>query len=154
MMPTDKDRRRVAAKLRAMTEGKIPMAEYPVEALYIAFGMPMSCEIDGALIGYIADLIEPADATPGTLCAHCEKCSWRSCTQGDLEGGCDFEPRVDEGEPPYNLYSLYEAVLHRRPRDEFAIEDDEVEELMRTLLDICNCPERKYIELAHDEGEE
>lgn len=153
-MPTDEERQRVAAKLRAMTEGQSPMAEYPVEALYIAFGMPMSCEIDGALIGLIADLVEPADATPGALCAHCEKCSWCSCTQGDLEGGCDFEPRVDEGEPPYNLYSLYEAVLHRRPRDEFAIEDDEVEELMKALLDICNRPERKYIELAHDEGEE
>lgn len=60
MMPTDEDRRRVAAKLRAMTEGQSPMAEYPVEALYIAFGMPMNWEIDGALIGYIADLIYPA----------------------------------------------------------------------------------------------
>lgn len=60
MMPTDEERRRVAERLRAMTEGQSPMAEYPVEALYIAFGMPMSCDIDGALIGYIADLIEPA----------------------------------------------------------------------------------------------
>ena len=153
-MPTDEERRSVAARLRAMTEGKSPMAEYPVEMLFIAFGMPMSRDIDGALIGQIADLIDPADATPGALCAHCEKLSWFGCIQGDLEGGCDFEPSVEEGEPPYNLYSLYEAVLHRRPRDEFAIEDDEVEELMRTLIDICNCPERKYIELAHDEGEE
>ncbi|WP_302152595.1 hypothetical protein [uncultured Enorma sp.] len=154
MMPTDEERRSVAARLRAMTEGQSPMAEYPVEMLFIAFGMPMSRDIDGALIGQIADLIDPADATPGALCAHCEKLSWCGCIQGDLEGGCDFEPSVEEGEPPYNLYSLYEAVLHRRPRDEFAIEDDEVEELMRTLLDICNCPERKYIELAHDGGEE
>ena len=45
-------------------------------------------------------------------------------------------------------------MLHRRPRDEFAIEDDEVEELMKGLLDICNDPGRKYIELVHDEGEE
>lgn len=154
MMPTDEERRSVAARLRAMTEGQSPMAEYPVEMLFIAFGMPMSRDIDGALIGQIADLIDQADATTGALCAHCEKLSWCGCIQGDLEGGCDFEPSVEEGEPPYNLYSLYEAVLHRRPRDEFAIEDDEVEELMRTLLDICNCPERKYIELAHDEGEE
>lgn len=154
MMPTDEERRSVAARLRAMTEGQSPMAEYPVEMPFIAFGMPMSRDIDGALIGKIADLIDQADATAGALCAHCEKLSWCGCIQGDLEGGCDFEPSVEEGEPPYNLYSLYEAVLHRRPRDEFAIEDDEVEELMRTLLDICNCPERKYIELAHDEGEE
>lgn len=60
MMVTDEERRRVAEKLRAMTEGQSPMAEYPVEALYIAFGMPMSRDIDGALIGYIADLIDPA----------------------------------------------------------------------------------------------
>ena len=153
-MPTDEERRSVAARLRAMTEGQSPLAEYPVEMLFSAFGRPMSRDIDGALIGQIADLIDPSDATPGALCAHCEKLSWCGCIQGDLEGGCDFEPSVEEGEPPYNLYSLYEAVLHRRPRDEFAIEDDEVEELMRTLLDICNCPERKYIELAHDGGEE
>ena len=153
-MPTDDARRSGAARLRAMTDCHSTMAECPVEMLFIAFGMPMSRDIDGALIGQIADLIDPADATPGALCAHCEKLSWCGCIQGDLEGGCDFEPSVEEGEPPYNLISLYEAVLHRRPRDEFAIEDDEVEELMRTLLDIYNCPERKYIELAHDGGEE
>lgn len=60
MMPTDEERRSVAARLRAMTEGQSPMAEYPVEMLFIAFGMPMSWKIDGALIGYIADLIEPS----------------------------------------------------------------------------------------------
>lgn len=59
MMVTDEERRRAAAKLRAMTEGKSPMAEYPVEMLFIAFGMPMNTDIDGALIGYIADLIDP-----------------------------------------------------------------------------------------------
>lgn len=59
MMTTDDKRRRVAAKLRAMTEGQSPMSEYPVEMLFVAFGMPMNCEIDGALIGYIADLIDP-----------------------------------------------------------------------------------------------
>lgn len=58
-MTTDDKRRRVAANLRAMTEGQSPMAEYPVEMLFVAFGMPMNRDIDGALIGYIADLIDP-----------------------------------------------------------------------------------------------
>lgn len=59
MMPTDDDRRRAAANLRALTDNQSPMAEYPVEMLYVAFGMPVNRDIDGALIGHIADLIEP-----------------------------------------------------------------------------------------------
>ena len=52
-----------------------------------------------------------------------------------------IEPQpITEGEPPYNLYSLYEAVLRRHPRSEYAIEDDEVDELVDALLDICNAP--------------
>lgn len=60
MAVTADERREVAARLRAMTEGQSPMAEYPVEMLFVAFGMPMSRDVDGALIGRIADLIEPA----------------------------------------------------------------------------------------------
>ena len=96
----------------------------------------------------LADLIEPNRDSGGRaiLCAHCENVSWCGCEPGDEEGGCDFEPSVTEGEPPHNLYSLYEAVLRRRPRDEYAIEDDEVEELFDALLDICNAPGNEYIQ--------
>lgn len=72
--------------------------------------------------------------------------SWCGCEPGDEEGGCDFEPSVTEGEPPYNLYSLYEVVLRRHPRDEYAIEDDEVGELVDALLDICNAPGHDVIQ--------
>lgn len=96
----------------------------------------------------LADLIEPNRGSGGRtiLCAHCESASWCGCEPGDEEGGCDFEPSVTEGEPPYNLYSLYEVVLRRRPRDEYAIEDDEVEELVDALLDICNAPGHEHIQ--------
>lgn len=60
MIPTDRDRSSAAARLRSLIEGKSPMAEYPVESLFIAIGMPVNSNIDGALLGYIADLIEPA----------------------------------------------------------------------------------------------
>ena len=95
----------------------------------------------------LADLIEPARGSGGRsiLCAHCENASWCGCEPGDLEGGCDFEPGVGEGEPPCNLYSLYEVVFRRRPRGEFAIEDDEVRELVSRLLDICNAPGHEHI---------
>ncbi|MDO4428543.1 MAG: hypothetical protein Q4B91_03425 [Atopobiaceae bacterium] len=35
------------------------MTEYPAEMLFIALGMPMRRDIDGGLIRYIANLIEP-----------------------------------------------------------------------------------------------
>lgn len=96
----------------------------------------------------LADLIEPSRGSGGKtiLCSHCENVSWCGCEPGDEEGGCDFDPSVTEGEPPYNLYSLYEAVLRRRPRDEYAIDDDEVEELVDALLDICNAPGHEHIQ--------
>ena len=61
-----------------------------------------------------------------------------------------IEPEpVTEGDPPYNLYSLYEAVLRRHPRSEYAIEDDEVDELVDALLDICNAPGHELIQRSH-----
>ena len=88
------------------------------------------------------------DASRSPLCGHCECAPW--CDRGPgPDGDCrTFEPRVGEGEPPHNLYSLYEAVLGRRPRDEFAIEDDEVEELVGALIDVCNAPGHEVIERA------
>ena len=97
---------------------------------------------------HLADLIEPNRGSGGRtiLCAHCESASWCGCEPGDEQGGCDFEPSVTEGEPPYNLYSPYEAVLKRHPRDECAIDDDEVDELVDALLDICNAPGHDVIQ--------
>ena len=45
---------------------------------------------------------------------------------------------IEPDDPPYNLYTLYETVLHRSPRCWECIEDDEVDELVDALLDICN----------------
>ena len=92
--------------------------------------------------------IDRDGASRSPLCGHCECAPW--CGRGPgPDGDCRvFEPRVGEGEPPYNLYSLYEAVLGRRPRDEFAIEDDEVEELVGALIDVCNVPGHEVIERA------
>lgn len=95
-----------------------------------------------------ADLIEPhrGSGERSILCAHCENASWCGCEPGDEDGGCDFEPSVTEGEPPYNLYTLYEAVFHRSPRCWECIEDDEVDELVDALLDICNSPRHEHIQ--------
>lgn len=147
-MVTDDERRRVAANLRELAGGYVTVGEID-EALGIGrSSQDVDLEGDARDLLRLADLIEPARGSGGgaILCGHCEKMSWCGCEPGDLEGGCDFEPRVDEGEPPYNLYSLYEAVFKRRPRDEFAIEDDEVRELVNGLLDICNAPGRDLIE--------
>lgn len=52
-MVTDNQRREVAARLRTLADGESPMAECSVDALYTATG------IECAVIGYLADLIDP-----------------------------------------------------------------------------------------------
>lgn len=146
-MATNEERRAVATALRVYG-GKGADADTNGEVMAIIIGA-------GGFEGWswrevfarLADLIEPARGSDGKtiLCEHCESCTWCGCEPGDLEGGCDFEPRVDEGEPPYNLYTLYEAVFRRRPTDESVIEDDEVNDLVDALLDICNAPGRELI---------
>lgn len=37
-------------------------------------------------------------------------------------------------------------MFRRHPSDEYAIEDDEVEELVDALLDICNAPGHEHIQ--------
>lgn len=141
-MPTDDERREVARRLRKRAGKRV----LNLGELLWCIGCDESD--DAATWNRLADLIEPARGQGGRaiLCAHCESVSWCGCEPGDEEGGCDFEPSVTEGEPPYNLYSLYEAVLRRHPRDEYAIEDDEVEELADALLDICNAPGHDVIQ--------
>lgn len=148
-MATDAERRDVARRLREPFD-VIGQGRY-VALNGTLFGMQLLAGDEGTLragIACLADLIEPHRGSGGKtiLCAHCESASWCGCEPGDEESGCDFEPSVTEGEPPYNLYSLYEAVLRRRPRDECAIEDDEVEELVDALLDICNAPGHEVIQ--------
>ena len=151
-MPTDDERREVARRLRENAEAHPNMSLI----LNLAFADD-SLKPDGSMEWRVtphdaamrlADLIEPHRGSGGRtiLCAHCESASWCGCEPGDEEGGCDFEPSVTEGEPPYNLYSLYEAVLRRHPRDECAIDDDEVDELVDALLDICNVPGHDVIQ--------
>lgn len=53
---------------------------------------------------------------------------------------------IEPDEPPYNLYTLYEAVFHRSPRCWECIEDDEVDELVDALLGICNVPGHELIQ--------
>lgn len=55
---------------------------------------------------------------------------------------------IEPDDPPYNLYTLYEAVFHRSPRCWECIEDDEVDELVDALLDICNSPGHECIREA------
>lgn len=145
-MVTDDERREVARRLRDVARadgGSLGDIGF-TEAMHRTLGG------DGwrDMTARLADLIEPNRGSGGRtiLCAHCESASWCGCEPGDDEGGCDFEPSVTEGEPPYNLYSLYEAVLKRNPRDEYAIEDDEVDELVDALLDICNVPGHERIQ--------
>ena len=155
-MPTDDERREVAQNMR---DGVKIKAECELLSLngssaairwlisYVVFGdKKYHSGVD--LLDRLADLIEPHRGSGGRtiLCAHCENVSWCGCELGDEEGGCDFEPSVTEGEPPYNLYTLYEVVFRRRPRDKYAIEDDEVEELVDALLDICNAPGHDVIQ--------
>lgn len=54
-------RREVAARLRKLTDGKSPMTECSVGALYTALGLPRSfgTGIGCAAVGYLADLIDP-----------------------------------------------------------------------------------------------
>ena len=149
-MVTDDERREVARRLRDYVDlpddwWQETRAEFYVEKC--VFG-DVNRHREGELFARLADLIEPHRGSGGRtiLCAHCESASWCGCEPGDEQGGCDFEPSVTEGEPPYNLYSLYEAVLRRHPRDESAIEDDEVDELVDALLDICNVPGHDVIQ--------
>ena len=151
---TDDERREVAEALREFTKdnqwalavgGNSSTIRHAISD--IVFGdKKYHSGVD--LLDRLADIIEPHRGSGGRtiLCAHCESASWCGCEPGDEEGGCDFEPSVTEGEPPYNLYLLYEAVLRRYPRDEYAIEDDEVDELVDALLDICNAPGHDVIQ--------
>lgn len=60
MKITSEERRKVAAKLRALADGEFPMDECSVDDLYIALGMPFPrAGIEYAAIGYLADLIDP-----------------------------------------------------------------------------------------------
>ena len=149
-MATDDERRRVARVLR----GGFDVVSDAYGRFWLngtLFGVDITARSEEKIrdgLSRLADLIEPHRGSGGRtiLCAHCESASWCGCEPGDEEGGCDFEPSVTEGEPPYNLYSLYESVLRRRPRDEYAIDDDEVEELVDALLDICNAPGHDIIQ--------
>lgn len=155
-MPTDDERREVAARLRSLrmtAPGVTSLGHgYLWSLLWAVSGKELResnrCDWFERMCSRLADLIEPNRGSGGRtiLCAHCENASWCGCEPGDEQGGCDFEPSVTEGEPPYNLYSLYEAVLKRHPRDECAIEDDEVDELVDALLDICNAPGHEHIQ--------
>ena len=141
-MPTDNERRDVARRLRhswANVPDKNPVRHQlrVLFKIYSAVGLADDDDADAIdLFDRLADLIEPnrGSGVRTILCAHCENASWCGCEPGDEEGGCDFEPSVTEGEPPYNLYTLYEAVFHRSPRCWECIEDDEVDELVDALL--------------------
>lgn len=64
MKITSDERRKIAAKLRALADGKFPMDECSVDDLYTALGMPFPrAGIEYAIIGYLADLIDPATST-------------------------------------------------------------------------------------------
>lgn len=151
-MVTDDERREVAENLRYAADYPGRPIQYMEQFVNELREDVFSDVLSGAdydeILRRLADLIEPHRGSGGRniLCAHCESASWCGCEPGDEEGGCDFEPSVTEGEPPYNLYSLYEAVLRRRPRDEYAIEDDEVDELVDALLDICNSSGHEHIQ--------
>ena len=64
---TSEERREAAAKLRALADGKSPMAECSVNDLYTALGMPWPRGgIEYAIIEYLADLIEQPEITEDT----------------------------------------------------------------------------------------
>ena len=144
-MTTDDERREVARRLRGLDYSDL--RESLICAYLDALGIKGYEDWVG-IAHRLADLIEPARGSDWKtiLCEHCESCTWCGCEPGDPEGGCDFEPRVDEGEPPYNLYTLYEVVFRRRPTDESVIEDDEVNDLVDALIDICNAPGHDIIQ--------
>lgn len=78
-------------------------------------------------------------------CRRCVELLIEECYGEEVDGGV-----------PCNLYSLYEAVLGRRPRSASAIGDDEVEKLVDALIDTCNAPGREVIaraDAAPDRGE-
>ena len=128
---SDDERRRVAEMLRELDiVTDITGWEWMRGNL---FGLNIMAKTEDAVrsgLNRLADLIDPGDTSQG-----------RRDTVA-----CDREPSVDEGEPPCNLYSLYEAVFRRRPRSRCSIEDDEVRELVGRLLDICNAPGHVLIE--------
>lgn len=60
MTPTSDERCEVAERMRTLADGENPMTECSVDALYIALGLPYSgTGIECAVIGYLADLIDP-----------------------------------------------------------------------------------------------
>lgn len=64
---TSDERRKIAAKLRALADGKFPMDECSVDDLYTALGMPWPrAGIEYAIIGYLADLIDQPEITEDT----------------------------------------------------------------------------------------
>lgn len=67
MKITSEERRKIAAKLRALTDGESPMAECSVNDLYTALGMPWPCGgIEYTIIEYLADLIDQPEITEDT----------------------------------------------------------------------------------------
>lgn len=52
---------------------------------------------------------------------------------------------IEPNDPPFNLYTLYEAVFHRSPRCWECIEDDEAEKLIDQLMELCNAPGHEHI---------
>lgn len=67
MKITSDERRKIVVKLRALADGKSPMAECSVNDLYTALGMPWQCGgIEYAIIGYLADLIDQPEITEDT----------------------------------------------------------------------------------------
>lgn len=65
MAPTSDERREVAERMRKLMDGKSPMTECSVDALYTALGFPCSfgTGIECAVVGYIAELIDPDGLT-------------------------------------------------------------------------------------------
>ena len=68
---------------------------------------------------------------------------WEKFEPDSVNRLADF---IEPDDPPYNLYTLYEAVFRRSPRCRKCIEDDEVDELVDALLDICNAPGHEHIQ--------
>lgn len=110
-------------------------------------------EVDG--------VYEPSEDCAAFVCSECGGSMLYGYDMGWFDDKPPYKPyfgfcpycgsRVEWGEPieprdkPYNLFSLYEAVFQRTPRDGFVIEDDEVEELIDALIDICNAPGHDHI---------
>ena len=70
----------------------------------------------------------------------------------EADGVMRLADLIEPEDEPYNLFSLYEAVFHQTPRDGFVIEDDEVEELVDALMDMCNAPGHEHIARAGESG--